>query len=100
MPRPLNFHGAPPHLIQHSSGALVMIYGYRLVGFGQRVALSYDEGASWEYDWILRDDGPDWDLGYPSTVEMADGSLFSVYYQKMPGDHRPSLLYSRWQLPG
>ena len=100
MPRPLNFHGAPPHLIQHSSGALVMIYGYRLVGFGQRVALSYDEGASWEHDWILRDDGPDWDLGYPSTVEMADGSLFSVYYQKVPGDHRPSLLYSRWQLPG
>jgi hypothetical protein len=98
--RPLGFHGSPPHLLRHSSGVLVLTYGYRLPPFGERVALSYDDGQTWDHDWILRDDGPDSDLGYPSTVELGDGSLFSVYYQKVPGDHRCSLLASRWQLPG
>jgi sialidase-1 len=97
--RPLGFHGSPPHLMQHSSGALILTYGYRLAPFGQRVAFSYDEGKTWNHDWILRADGPDDDLGYPSTVELGDGSLYSVYYQKVAGDHRCSLLASRWQLP-
>jgi hypothetical protein len=97
--RPLGFHGSPPHLLRHSSGVLVLTYGYRLAPFGQRVALSRDDGRSWDHDWILRDDGPDSDLGYPSTVELGDGSLYSVYYQKAPGDHRCSLLASRWRLP-
>ena len=63
--RPLNFHGSPPHLLRHSSGVLIMTYGYRRTPYGQRVAFSYDDGATWEHDWIIRDDGPDADLGYP-----------------------------------
>ena len=47
-----------------------------------------------------RDDAPDWDLGYPSTVELGDGSLFTVYYQRDAPDEHCSLLWSRWQLPG
>ena len=97
--KPLGFHGSPPHLLRHSSGTLVLTYGYRQAPFGQRVAFSHDDGASWEHDWIIRDDGPDGDLGYPSTVELADGTLFTVCYQKVPGDDRCSLLWSRWQLP-
>jgi hypothetical protein len=97
--RPLGFHGSPPHLLRHSSGVLILTYGYRLAPFGQRVALSHDDGQTWDHDWIIRDDGPDSDLGYPSTVELGDGSLYSVYYQKVLGDHRCSLLASRWQLP-
>ncbi len=97
--QPLGFHGSPPHLLRHSSGTLVLTYGYRLAPFGQRVALSHDDGATWEHDWVLRDDGPDGDLGYPSTVEMDDGSLFTVYYQKAAADEKCSLLWSRWGLP-
>jgi len=99
VPRPLGFHGAPPHLLRHSSGVLVLTYGYRQEPYGQRVAISYDNGGSWDHDWILRDDGPDSDLGYPCTVEMADGSLFSVYYQKAAAGEKCSLLWSRWTLP-
>ena len=99
VPQPLNFHGSPPHIMRHSSGALILSYGYRLVPFGQRVAISNDDGATWESNWILRDDGPDWGLGYPTTVEMPDGSLFSVYYQKVGDDHRNSLQWTRWTLP-
>lgn len=97
--RPLGFHGSPPHLLRHSSGTLVLTYGYRQAPFGQRVAFSHDDGATWEHDWVLRDDGPDSDLGYPSTVEVGDGDLLSVYYQKVPGDAKCSLLWSRWTLP-
>jgi hypothetical protein len=97
--RPLGFHGSPPHLLRHSSGILILTYGYRLAPFGQRVAFSDDGGQTWDHDWIIRDDGPDGDLGYPSTVELSDGSLYSVYYQKVAGDHRCSLLASRWELP-
>jgi len=98
--RPLGFHGSPPHLLRHSSGVLVLTYGFRQEPYGQRVAFSHDDGATWEHDWVIRDDGPDGDLGYPSTVEMPDGSLFTVAYQKVPGDEKCSLLWSRWSLPG
>ncbi len=98
--RPLGFHGSPPHIIRHSSGVLVLTYGCRQAPFGQRVAFSYDDGATWEHDWIIRDDGPDGDLGYPATVELADGSLYSIYYQKAAGGEKCSLLWSKWRLPG
>jgi hypothetical protein len=97
--RPLGFHGSPPHLLRPSSGVLILTYGYRLEPWGQRVAFSHDDGATWEHDWIIRDDGPDGDLGYPATVELGDGSLFTVCYQKVPGDAKDSLLWSRWRLP-
>ena len=86
--------------MRHSSGTLVLTYGYRQAPFGQRVALSRDDGATWDHDWIIRDDGPDGDLGYPSTVEMADASLFTVCYQKAAAGEKCALLWSRWELPG
>ena len=97
--KPLGFHGLPPHLLRHSSGVLVLTYGYRQAPFGLRVAFSHDDGTTWDHDWIIRDDGPDGDLGYPSTVELGDGSLFTVGYQKVAGDKKCSLLWSRWHLP-
>jgi sialidase-1 len=110
-PEPLPFRGAPPHLLRHSSGILILSYSYRGPsghrwrdpaapdGDGQRVALSTDEGKTWDHDWIIRDDGPHFDLGYPSTVELPDGQLFTVYYQKVAAGEKCSLLSSRWKLP-
>ncbi len=100
LPRGLGFHGSPPHLLAHSSGTLVLTYGYRQAPFGQRVAMSRDGGLNWEHDWILRDDGPDGDLGYPATVELPGGDLLSVYYQKPQAvEDKCALLCSRWRLP-
>jgi len=98
LPRSLGY-GSPPHLLRHSSGALILTYGYRQPGYGQRVGISHDDGQNWAWDWIIRDDAPDWDLGYPSTAELADGSLFTVYYQRFAAGEHCSLLWSRWQLP-
>lgn len=98
--QPLGFHGSPPHVIRHSSGMLVAVYGHRQPPFGQRAMISADEGASWDAGYVLRDDGPeDQDLGYPASVELPDASLFTVYYQKQAPGEPCSLLWSRWHLP-
>ncbi len=97
--QPLGFHGSPPHLLRHSSGALICAYGHRQPPFGQRAMVSHDDGANWETGMILRDDGPDGDLGYPASVELPDGSLFTIYYQKRATGEPCSLLWTRWQLP-
>jgi len=97
---PLGFHGSPPHLLLHSSGALICTYGYRIKPYGIRVAVSWDEGETWQPDMILRDDGPIRDLGYPATVELANGDLYTVYYQQIAStNEKHSLLGSTWQLP-
>ena len=89
--------GSPPHMILHSSGKIVCVYGYRHEPYGQR-ALVGPDGEHWEEELILRDDGPDGDLGYPASVELKDGSIFTVYYQRVPGDRQTSVLWSRWRI--
>ncbi len=96
----MDFHGSPPHLLRHSSGALIVSYGYREQPYGIRAMLSFDDGETWRYDYILRDDGPHPDLGYPSSVELDDGSILTVYYQRPRSvDDKCALLWSRWELP-
>lgn len=98
-PRSIHLDGAPPHLLRHSSGAIVLTYGYRHPGYGQRAVVSYDEGKTWSEDLVIRDDGPSSDLGYPCSIELDDGSIFTVYYQALPGQRHTSILWSRWTLP-
>ena len=89
----------PPHLIRHSSGALILTFGRRAKPFGERAAVSYDNGETWEDEYILRQDpdGNTGDLGYAATTELKDGSLLSVYYQAYEGDPVPSLLCTKWR---
>jgi len=89
--------GAPPHLMLHSSGAVICSYGRRHAPNGERAMVSYNGGESWEEEYILSE-SPSGDLGYPSTVELADGSLITVYYQRYDGDAYPSVLYTKWSL--
>ncbi len=91
--------GSPPHLLEHSSGALVCVYGRREEPYGESFMISYDEGATWAVDLPLDWGAPNSDLGYPSSVELADGSLLTVYYQKKAEGEPCSLLYTHWQLP-
>ena len=106
--------GLPPHLLLHSSGVLLSSYGHRRDPFGQRVALSYDAGNSWTKILLLdtiryqerreaEDVGEIYyqtpDLGYPATVELADGSLYSVWYQSRADGSDALILGCRWQLP-
>jgi hypothetical protein len=90
--------GSPPHLMLHSSGALVCSFGRREIPYGERAMVSYDLGETWEELYILDERADSHDLGYPSTVELDDGSLFTVYYQKLIGETNASILYTRWKL--
>jgi sialidase-1 len=98
VPEQTNIQGSPPHLLLHSSGAIIMTFGRRIPPFGERAAISHDGGKTWDTEYILRDDGVDGDLGYPCTSELSDGSLLTVYYQKLRGDKQNSILYTKWQL--
>ncbi|NLZ37535.1 MAG: exo-alpha-sialidase [Clostridiales bacterium] len=99
----LKVSGSPPHLLLHSSGALVCVIGRREPPFGQRAIVSYDLGETWEDEYILNDLGIDTDLGYPASVELDDGSIMTVYYQKYTDengktDPKCSILYTKWRL--
>ena len=97
--RPLDIYGAPPHVIRHSSGALVCVYGHRKDPYGERAMISRDEGKTWDSNWILSD-GPAKDLGYPASVELPDGRIMTVYYQYADeNDKNTSVLYTIWDLP-
>lgn len=91
--------GTPPHLLLHSSGAVVMTYSRRAKPHGQRAKISWDGGKTWGEEIVVGPESPDWDHGYPSSVELSDGSILTVYYQKYPGDTYNSILSTRWELP-
>lgn len=99
LPEPLGIFGAPPHLMLHSSGAVVLTYGRRLAPFGERARISYDNCLTFGEEIIISREAKDHDMGYPSTVELSDKSLLTVYYQKLPEDDFCSILYTRWDLP-
>ncbi len=98
VPQPTNLKGSPPHLMLHSSGAIIMSIGRREAPFGIRAVVSFDNGVTWSDEYIIRDDAPDGDLGYPATTELDDGSLITVYYMKYKGDKKTSILYTKWRL--
>ena len=96
--RPTGVSGSPPHLMLHSSGALICSFGRREEPYGERAMVSYDLGETWETLYILDERAEYYDLGYPSTVEMDDGSLITVYYQRFDQDPNTSILYTQWKL--
>ncbi len=99
VPKPMCVLGAPPHLIKHSSGALICAYGRRVTPYGQRAIVSFDHGKTWSHEITLRDDGFDSDLGYPSSVELSDGRILTAYYHNTEDFHEGrSLEYTIWSL--
>lgn len=97
---PTGVSGSPPHLMLHSSGALICSFGRRENPCGERAMVSYDLGRSWEEEYVLctAKDPNQVDLGYPTTVELSDGSLFTMYYQRYEDDAKCSMLYTKWRL--
>ena len=99
MPQCTGLDGSPPHLMVHSSGAVILSYGCRNGNKkSERAAVSYDGGVTWADDYELNADIPYNDLGYPATVELADGSLLTVYYQCQVLDDWTSILQTKWSL--
>ena len=81
-PQPTGWDGMPAHIFVTSKNEVVLSYGVRTMPMGVRVRISRDNGYTWGKEIVLRDDGLDWDLGYPTTAENAKGELVTVYYMK------------------
>jgi hypothetical protein len=75
-----------------------MSYGHRRKPFGNQVRISEDHGKTWGEPMILSGDGSHGDLGYPSTVELADGSLLTVWYEALKTGEHAVLRQARWRL--
>lgn len=96
-PRPITF-GLPSHLLRLRDGRLLMTYGHRRPPFGNQARVSIDHGQMWSEPMIISGDGIGGDLGYPSTVELADGSLLTVWYETMKEPKLAVLRQARWEL--
>ena len=112
----------PAHMMEHSSGVMIMTYGYRGIyidpvtgasvsyternkdiSLGIRARLSYDGGLTWTREVILSCDlrpasnTSDW--GYTSTVELSDGKLLTLFYQRTGSETTASIYQIVWSLP-
>ena len=73
---------SPGDLLLLRDDRLLCTYGRRKEPLGVRACLSEDGGRTWdvEREIVLRDDGIDTDMGYPSSLELDDGRILTVYY--------------------
>jgi len=101
-PKCIGVDGMPPHFMVHSSGAVICSYSCRTWGnITERAVVSYDGGETWEEDYVLNDNinmEKQRDMGYPATVELPGGLLFTIYYQALPEDWHTSILWTKWKL--
>ena len=97
-PRSIGVWGLPSHLLKLRDGRLVMTYGHRRAPLGNQARVSTDHGRTWSEPIVLSSDGASGDLGYPSTVELADGTLLSVWYEVSKGVKNAGLRQARWRL--
>src|SRR5690606_13416870 len=72
--------GNPATLTRLADGRIAMTYGWRTAPYGIRARISDDEGQTWSNEFILRQDGASWDIGYPRTVQRDDGKCVTIYY--------------------
>ena len=87
--------GGPAHLLLTTAGDLLLTYGRREAPFGECVRISTDGGKTFSEEKFVSH-GVSRDLGYPSTVELPDGSFYTVFYQQLAGDSFTSLVSCRW----
>jgi sialidase-1 len=98
-PQSIGVWGLPSHLMRLKDNRLLMTYGHRRKPLGNQARLSTDHGRNWSEPIELSGDGITGDLGYPSTVELDDGTLVTVWYEVMKDSPRAVLRQARWKLP-
>ena len=89
----------PGHLLKLQDGRLLVSYGLRNKGLcGVAVRLSSDEGKTWGGTRVIVNYGDSWDGGYPSSVQVSDGTIVTAYYCKeIPAHQRYHMGVVRWE---
>ncbi len=97
-PRSIGVWGLPSHLLKLKDGRLLMSYGHRRKPLGNLARVSSDNGKTWSEAITISDDATSGDLGYPSTVQLDDGSLLTVWYEKIKSQPLAVLRQTHWKL--
>ena len=85
--------GHPVDLIQLQDGRLMATYGIRpgrhTTPGGERACFSRDNGETWDIatEVAIRNDFSNWDIGYPESIQLADGRVLTVYYYNLFGKY-------------
>jgi hypothetical protein len=89
----------PPQLARLADGRVLLTYGIRNEGlYGVGARLSDDEGATWSAPRLLVDFETATDGGYPSSVQLTDGTIVTAYYANRIAAHdRYHMGVVRWQ---
>lgn len=99
---PTRIVGFPPHLLPLRDGRLLTVYAKRIDGIcGEYACLSFDGGRTWDVEHeILLCPFENGDLGYPSSVQLPDGTILTVYYQPPKAGEPTAVQMTRWRCPG
>ncbi|MEN8254978.1 MAG: sialidase family protein, partial [Verrucomicrobiota bacterium] len=78
-------YGLPPQMIKLNDGRILCTYGRRYAPTGIFARISNDGGHIWldEEEIVINDrfPGNPNDNGYPISVQLDDGSIFTIYYK-------------------
>ncbi len=97
-PHSIGVWGYPSHLLRLKDGRLLMSYGHRRKPIGNQARLSDDHGRTWSEPLIISEDATSGDLGYPSTVQLDDGALVTVWYESPGAGKLAVLRQAKWRL--
>ena len=97
----------PAHLLQLQDESILLTYGVRLRGMlGVYASISRDEGITWDDPRVLFNiaayqsdtSSKGTDGGYPSSVQLADGTILTAYYcQRIPMHQRYHMGVVLWR---
>ena len=92
-------NGHPPHLMQLKDGRLLMSYGCRRLPLGIRCRIGIKKFGHfwWGEELILSDDSESLDVGYPSTVQLDDETLVTLWYEFRSDKGVASLRWMKWK---
>ena len=92
----------PPHLCRMNDGCVLLVYGIRnpgvYAGVGARLS---DDGERWGTPCVVLAPAPgdSPDGGYPSSVQVADGTIVTAYYaERAPAHCRYHMGVVRWRM--
>ena len=89
-PVPDTGEGNPPSMIRLQDGRVCLTYGFRAPPYKMCAKLSSDGGKTWSEEIVLRTGGGGRDMGYPRTLQCANGKVVTTYYfwDKQSGPER------------
>ena len=91
--------GYPPHMIRLNNRWLLVTYGRRKPPFSERACISRDNGQTWDTEnEITLSAAQNHDLGYPASVQLEDGSIYTVFYQPPKMGKKTCIWGTHWEI--